>query len=182
MTCIVGLLDGSRVILGGDTCGSDGFMYESCDHSKVFKVDKFVLGGTTSFRMLDLLEHSLKIPYVKPEDESNMDKFMRTSFVTAVRSCLKDGGFAETKNGAEAGGTFLIGYKNKLWRMQDDFSIINRNVYDSVGSGMYTAIGSLYTTNGIKMKPEDRVVKALEAAASLIASVKGPYNLISTEE
>jgi len=180
MTCIVGLLDGSRVLLGGDTCGSNGYSYESCDHSKVFKVGDFLIGGTTSFRMLDLLEYSLSIPYVTPSDEENMDKFMRTSFVSAVRTCMKDGGFTTYKNSVEEIGTFLVAYKNKLWRMQDDLSIITRNVYDSVGCGMYAAVGSLHTTEGMEVSAEDRVTKALEAAASIMTGVKGPYNILST--
>lgn len=180
MTCIVGLLDKNKVYIGGDTCGSNGYSYESCYHSKVFKVVDFIIGGTTSFRMLDLLEYSLKIPFITPTDEANFDAFMRTSFVGAVRTCLKEGGYAKVSNSVESGGTFLIAYKDKLYRMQDDFSIINRKDYDAVGSGTYAAIGSLFTTKDLKMTPEARVTKALEAAESIMAGVKGPFNILST--
>lgn len=180
MTCIVGLLDKSKVYIGGDTCGSNGYHYSSCDHPKVFRVGDFIIGGTTSFRMLDLLEYSLDIPFVKPSDEENMDKFMRTTFVNSVRDCLKKGGFCKIDRSEESGGTFLIAYKDKMYRMQDNFSIINRLKYDSVGCGMYAAIGSLHTTEGMKMLPEGRITVALEAAASIMTGVKGPFNILST--
>lgn len=176
MTCIVGLLNGANVLIGGDTCGSNGYSYESCDHSKVFKVGDFLIGGTTSFRMLDLLEYSLVIPYVTPDDENNLDKYMRTTFVNAVKDCLKKGDFGKPSEG----GTFLIGYKDKLYRMQGDFSVINRAKYDSVGCGMYAAIGSLHTTEGTNYTAGERVTKALEAAASIMVGVNGPYNILST--
>ena len=91
MTCIIGLLDGGKVYLGGDSCGSNGFMYENCNRPKVFKVGEFIIGGTTSFRMLDLLEFSLVIPEGQPFANCNIDKFMRTVFVDTVRDCLKKG-------------------------------------------------------------------------------------------
>lgn len=180
MTCIVGILDNSACYIGGDTCGSNGYTYECCDHSKVFRNGDFIIGGTTSFRMLDLLEYSLTIPYIKPADAEDMEKYMRTAFVDAVRSCLKTGGFAKTNNSVESGGTFLIGYKNKLWRMQDDFSVITRTNYDSVGCGEVAAVGSLFTTKELGMKVEDRIETALKAAESYLVGVRGPFNILST--
>jgi len=180
MTCIIGLLNGSKVYLGGDSCGSNGYVYENCNHSKVFRVGEFVIGGTTSFRMLDLLEYSLALPEGQPVATVNMDKFMRTTFVETVRKCLKDGGFTKVNNGVEQGGTFLIGYKDKLYRMQDDFSIINCKDYDVVGCGDEAAKGSLFTTKAMKLKVEERITIALEAAESVLVGVKGPFTIIST--
>ena len=180
MTCIIGILDGSKVYLAGDSCGSNGYVYDNCNHSKVFKVGDFIIGGTTSFRMLDLLEFSLILPEGQPFADANIDKFMRTTFVNAVRQCLKDGGFANVSNNVEQGGTFLIGYKNKMWRMQDDFSVINRTDYDVVGCGSQAAMGSLYTTKEDLISIEDRINIAMGAAESIMVGVKAPFNIITT--
>lgn len=180
MTCIIGVLDGSKVYIGGDSCSSNGYEYEDCNHSKVFKVKDFVIGGTTSFRMLDLLEYSLTLPEGQPFADADMDKFMRTTFVNAVRECLKTGGFAKVNNGVEQGGTFLIGYKDKLWRMQDDFSVISRCDYDVVGCGTQAALGSLFTTKNENMTVTERITIAMEAAESVLVGVKGPFNILST--
>ena len=85
-------------------------------------------------------------------------------------------------NEVESGGNFLVGYKDKLWQVQGDYSVLSHGEYDSVGSGETVAIGSLFTTSGTKMKSEDRVTKALEAAAHYVCSVKGPFTLLNTKE
>jgi len=180
VTCIIGVLDGGKVYLGGDSCGSDGYTYEDCCHSKVFKVGDFVIGGTTSFRMLDLLEYSLTLPEGQPFAKADMDKFMRTTFVNAVRKCLKEGGFVRFKDSVEQGGTFLIGYKDKIWRMQDDFSVISRFDYDAVGCGAQAAMGSLFTTKNENMTTHERIEIAMKAAESVLVGVKGPFTIIST--
>jgi hypothetical protein len=180
MTCVVGLLSGGKVYLGGDSCGSDSYTYENCNHPKVFKVGEFIIGGTTSFRMLDLLEYSLVIPEGRPTKLENMDKFMRTTFVDLVRSCLKNGGFCKIDNSVDQGGTFLIGYKDQLFRMQNDFSIITQVDYDVVGCGDAAAKGSLFTTKDVKMSVENRITKALESAESVVIGVKAPFHIIST--
>lgn len=179
MTCIVGLLDGSKVYIGGDTLGSNGWTGQEVNHSKVFRVNSFVIGGTTSFRMLDLLEYSFSPP--EPYPDEDLDRYMRTTFVNKVRSTLKDGGFNQTKDTwRDSGGTFIVGFKDRLWVVQDDYSVLNYKPYCAVGSGYQVAMGSLFTTNGTEMKPEDRVRKALEAASKYVVSVNGPFNVLST--
>lgn len=180
MTCVIGLLSDGVCYIGADSCGSDGYTYENCNRSKVFKVEDFIIGGTTSFRMLDLLEFSLIIPAVKPSELENIDKFMRTTFVNAVRQCLKTGGFCKIDNSVDQGGEFLIGYKDKLFRMQSDFSIITQIEYDVVGCGHQAAIGSLFTTKECEFSPSERIRIALSAAESIMIGVKGPFNIIST--
>lgn len=185
MTCIIGLLEDGVCYIGSDTCGSNGYTYENCNHSKVFRNGEFIIGGTTSFRMLDLLEYTFEPPFIKPSDEKDMERYMRTSFVNAVRICLKTGGFSKVQDTCrESGGTFLIGYKDKMWRMQDDFSIITRTGYDSVGCGGEVAIGSLWTTRELhigKGDPTQRILLALKAAESYLVGVRGPFNILSTK-
>src|ERR1017187_8470987 len=141
MTCIIGLLDDNICYIGGDTFASNHHNGFNCNRSKVFKVDNFIIGGTTSFRLLDLLEFSFSPK--KPYDNEDMDKYIRTDFINEVRKCLTSGGLKKNNNGVESGGTFLVGYKNNLWKIQDDFSVINIFPYAVIGSGEYVAIGSL---------------------------------------
>jgi len=181
MTCIIGLLDKSSVYIGGDTFGSNGHYGHPTDHSKVFRVGKFVIGGTTSFRMLDILEFSFDPP--KPYYNDDMDRYMRTTFINKVRQALKDGGFNKTKDTwCEIGGNFLVGYGDRLWEVQSDYSVLNREPYAAVGSGYEVALGSLFTTQDIALSPEERIEKALDAASHFIVSVRGPYNILKTEQ
>ena len=51
MTCIVGLIDGRRVWMGGDSAGVSGLDITVRADAKVFRNGDFLIGFTSSFRM-----------------------------------------------------------------------------------------------------------------------------------
>ena len=176
MTCIVGVVSKGKIYMGGDSCGSSPYSWQTVGNPKVFKVQDFIIGCTTSFRMIDLLAYNLNIRRSHPDDSD--DKFMRTTFIEGVRDCLKHGGFAK-KDTPEKGGNFLVGYNGRLYEVQDDFSVLNSPEWGcSVGSGEDAARGSLYTTQNDK-DPKKRVLTALKAAEAVVPSVRGPMMVLS---
>ena len=180
MTCIVGYLDkkNKKVILGGDSAavGEDTTFVNN--DSKVFGVGDFIIGCTTSFRMIQLLKFSFKPPKVKKE----IFEYMCTDFVNAVRECFIEGGFMETfENGSDKGGCFLVGYKNRLFRIEEDFAVFeNANGIDAVGCGDEFALGALHTISDQQIKSDDKVIKALQTAAYYSNGVCEPFYIIST--
>src|SRR3546814_9779502 len=74
-----------------------------------------------SFRMGQLLAHSFQPP--KWHDDYDVYEYMVRDFVEAVRNCLKSGGFATREKEAEAGGTFLVGFKGRLFEIADDYQV-----------------------------------------------------------
>ena len=63
MTCIIGYLDKKNKVswIGGDSLGSNGYVQSTESPSKVFRNKTFknvLIGGTTTFRHLDLLKYS----------------------------------------------------------------------------------------------------------------------------
>jgi len=71
---------------------------------------------------------------------------------------------------------FLVGFKGKLYEILIDFQINEIPEYDAIGSGSSFAFGSLYNTiTRKKMKPEQRIKKALETAAFFDLSTAGPF-------
>jgi ATP-dependent protease HslVU (ClpYQ) peptidase subunit len=181
MTCIVGIVDKKtkKVLIGGDSSGISGWDLTIRKDPKVFTNGSFVIGGTTSFRMLQLLRFSLKPPEIKTDD---VYEYMCTDFINAVRNCFKDGGFLqkETK-GDELGGWFLVGYKNRLFKIASDFQVTeNLNGMDSVGCGNSYALGSLYTTQKSDMEIKDRVIKSLECASFFSCGVHKPFIVVTT--
>lgn len=176
MTCIVGVVDKGKIYMGGDSCGASSYSWQTVGNPKVFTVQKFLIGCTSSFRMIDLLAHRLNVKRSHPDDSD--DKFMRTTFIEGVRACLKDGGYAK-KEAPETGGNFLVGYNGMLYEVQNDFSILNCPDWGaSVGSGEDAARGSLWTTRKEK-DPKKRVLTALEAAEAVVPSVRGPMIVLS---
>lgn len=170
MTCIVSLVDKGTIYMGGDSAGVNRTSLNITVRldEKVFKNGPFLMGGTTSFRMLQLLRYK----FAPPKQTTNQDdmQYMVTDFVDAAQKCLVDGGFGSKSSG----GQFLVGYKGVLYTIDSDFQVgISKDQFDTVGCGADLSLGSLFSTKG--KKPEDRIIKALEAAAAFSAGVCAPF-------
>ena len=177
MTCIVGLLDKGDVWMGADSAGSSA--YTICDRrdTKLFRNGPFLMGFTTSFRMGQLLHYSFKTPD-HPARMSD-EKYMCTKFIDAARKCFKRGGYAKKKDEHESGGTFLVGYKGRIFQVESDYQVgIARGGFDAVGCGGELALGSLFTTRNAKMRPAARLRLALQAAAKFSKRVRGPFRIM----
>lgn len=173
MTCIVGLLDKGKVYIGGDSAGVGNSEIRVRSDEKVFKVGDMIFGFTSSFRMGQLIRYTLKIP----RQPKNMDdfKYMVTLFINSLKTCFRLGGFGSMTEG----GKFLVGYKNALYMVDNDYQIGKESDgYSSVGCGEAYALGSLYSTkhNGDPIK---RVNTALESAAKFSTGVRAPFNIVS---
>lgn len=176
MTAIVGVAHGGKVYIGGDSSGMAGWETHVRADAKVFTNGPYVMGFTTSFRMGQLLRYKLAPP-PHPEGEST-DRFMVTTFVDAVRACLKDGGFAKADNGREEGGDFLVGYQGRLFEIDSDYQVGEFvNGYGAIGAGSQTALGALYATKDLA--PRKRVLVALKAANRHNGAVCGPFNVVT---
>lgn len=172
MTCIVGLVDSGKVFIGGDSAGVAGLNLTVRSDAKVFRNGDFLFGFTSSFRMGQLLRYALIHPKRFPD--KSVDSFMVTDFVDAVRNCLKSGGYARRDRETESGGTFLVGYEGRLFRIEDDYQVgESASPYDAVGCGADFALGAMFASNGAA--PEIRVAQALSAAEANSAGVRAPF-------
>lgn len=172
MTCIVGLVEGKKVYIGGDSAGVGGYDLTVRADAKVFRNGPFLFGFTSSFRMGQLLRYA----FTPPKHDSDVGDFqyLVTTFVNAVRDCLKAGGFASKSNETEAGGTFLLGYRGHLYKIESDYQVgESADGYDACGCGWDVARGAMFATEG--GEPEKRVKTALRAAERFSAGVRGPF-------
>lgn len=176
MTCIVGLEAGGRVWIGGDSAGSDYASIAVRADTKVFTVGPYALGFTSSFRMGQLLRYQLQ---VGAPDGWDVDRFMATTFIDAVRACLADGGWIKKQESREAGGTFLVGVQGRLYEVYDDFQVArSARGYAAVGSGSLAGLGSLHTTGQSEAEPSARLLLALQAAGDLTCYVRPPFTIV----
>lgn len=173
MTCIAALVDNGRIYMGGDSAGVGGhYVLEIRADVKVFQNGPCLMGFTTSFRMGQLLQHSFRVP--ERMSRQPAEHYMVTTFVDAVRRCLKKGGYQTTSDEVQTGGIFLVGYAGTLYRIEDDYQVARQRAgYDAVGCGGAVALGSLYSTP--RIKPRRRIVLALEAAEQFSAGVRRPF-------
>ena len=178
MTCIVGLAENGVVYMGGDSCAGNDWMVDSVKNRKVFKTGEFLIGLATSWRMGQLLEHNLN---VRPQGAGTDLAYLVKVFVEAVRTCLKDGGFAEIENGKESGGTFLVGYKDKVYEFQADFSILEPS--SGIAACGHGHLQALAVMQALEDKPpEERIMKALDIAACTSQYVKPPFHILKMGE
>jgi ATP-dependent protease HslVU (ClpYQ) peptidase subunit len=144
--------------------------------TKVFRKGRYLFGFTTSFRMGQLIRYSLALPAPK----GDLDRFMTTRFVDALRDCLKTGGWARKEDEREVGGTFLVGVRGRLFAVYDDYQVGKAaDGFAAVGCGDQIALGALYATKGTGMKPRARIKVALGAAERFSAGVRGPFVCMS---
>jgi ATP-dependent protease HslVU (ClpYQ) peptidase subunit len=186
MTCIVAIVDGNKVFMGGDAAASDdksGLIFQRID-PKVFKIGQFGIGFVDSFRMGQILQYNWTPPkYAPTKGNKNLDKFMRTKFVDSIKECFREhgyGNFGSSTEEGDQGGVFLISVQGtgRIFTMDSDFHIGEVDVpYMAEGSGQDLALGSLFSTGTVKT-PRKRVRMALEAAAKFNMSVRGPFTII----
>lgn len=146
MTCVVGIAHSGQVWIGADSLAGDSQRYaiEYRVAPKVFKLkDRMLIGYTTSFRMGQLLQYRLTLP--DHPDSMSDEEYLHCDFIDAIRNLFKSHGFASVKENKEEGGQFLVGYRQKLYRVDSEFTIAQLSrCFDAVGSGEHYALGALY--------------------------------------
>lgn len=172
MTCIAAVTHNGTVWMGADSAGVAGLSLSVRRDPKIYRVGEFLFGFTSSFRMGQLLGYK----FTPPQHHSEWDagRYMATVFIDALRETLKAGGYARTDNGEEHGGTFLAGYRGRIFRVDSDFQVgENLHPFDAVGCGADLALGALHATSSVA--PKERILLALEAAEAFSAGVRRPF-------
>ena len=180
MTCIVGMEEGGKVYMGGDSAAVN---QETLDEfiitePKIFKVGSLLFGCTTSFRMIQLLKYELVLAE-HPEGMDDMEYLVR-AVGKEIRLLFQDEGFSTIKDNEERGGEFLIGYRGKLYTMNYDFSIQHyAHGFHAVGCGAPFALGALDSLqNWVDETPMQKLYSALVTAETFSAGVKQPFHFL----
>ena len=193
----MGLVDQEtkKVFIGGDSAGVCGDFLILVERPKIFARGAFIFGCTTSFRMMQLVEFSFEPPHPEKRigfshhedliiDDDILLRYMSTIFVDKLRESMKSGGFLVNRGGQESGGEFLVGYKSRLFKISDDFSVLEyKEGFCAAGSGETYAVSALHVLNkvGKAIKPEKKISLALETAAMYSTGVRPPFHILDTE-
>lgn len=177
MTCIAALVDEKGVgHIACDSFSSYGHLYKN---SKIFKKGNMLIGYTSSYRMGQLLEHSLNIPERK--DDQSIENYMYVDFVNAVRELLKNNGQMLVDRNIETIGFFLIVTEGLIFKMQDDLALLEAaDGFDACGSGEAYARAALHLLKKQgKLGPKEMLTEAIDTAAQYVASVGGEVKYLS---
>lgn len=172
MTVITAIAQDGIVYMAADSAGVSGYSLIVRRDPKIYSVGSFLFGFTSSFRMGQLLGYKFDPPQ-HPADVS-IERYMNTVFIDALRETLKAGGYARANNGEETAGTFIVGYRGRIFRVESDYQV-GENVapFDAVGCGAEIALGALHAT--ADLRPEDRLKRAMQAAEMFSAGVRSPF-------
>lgn len=180
MTCIVGIETKDGVWMGGDSAAVGNLDMYRTKLRKVFQNGPFLIGYTSSFRMGQLLQYHLQIG-LQQDDQKNI-AYLITKFIPAVRECLREGGYMWLENNRETGGSFLVGYRGKIYEVASDFQVnSSQDGFMAIGCGDDYALGSLRTSKYIPTSAEWRLQKALEVAAHFSGGVCAPFYVLGME-
>ncbi|MFW9871522.1 MAG: hypothetical protein ACFFG0_00260 [Candidatus Thorarchaeota archaeon] len=168
MSTIVGYVNKNGVWIGSDSMAStDSGDIRLIVTNKLFRNEKYLIGGTGSVRGCQLLQEE----YFEPPEEVFL-------FGEAIRLHFKELGCLtlspDDKTEAQP-NNFLIGCEGKLYEILIDFQINEIVEYTSIGAGSQYALGSLYTTRKTNLTPEQKIKLALQSAAFFDTSTGPPF-------
>ena len=192
MTCIIGYVDKASssssnkpvVWLGGDSCGSGNGSDHIYKNNKVFHYmnnPNIIMGGTTSFRHLDLLETTEGL-FDDFEDLENITRLdIVKYFIPRVQKAFQ-GNYLRGDD-TDRGGNFLLGINDKLFEIQNDYSVLEPDSgIIAVGCGEDTAIVMLDAYNTLtKETPQTKLFRTLEYVSNYNQGVKPPFTVINTQ-
>ncbi|ELL7856523.1 hypothetical protein AAGG91_002900 [Salmonella enterica] len=194
MTCIIAYSNGESSFIAGDKLGSNGFTKSVMVEPKIFE-KKFIkvlsdgvqreeqtiaMGGTTSFRMLQLLDHKLVLP-VQEKDTTTI-QYLVHQVIPEIRLLFKEEWGSRDNTQEVGGGQFIILHNHVIYEVQEDFSVLQpKTNITSVGSGTYHAIASmqafLIAEKDSKVKLIDRVTDVFEIVSANVTSVSAEYDI-----
>lgn len=167
MSCIIGLKNGKNIFIGADGFATDGDDRRPIIANKIFRNGDFLIGFAGSVRGGRLLDkHLFKPPKeIWKLPDSIQKVFERKGCITQNDSC----GLLHPCN-------FLIAHKGKLYEILSDFQLneVDGN-FTAIGAGSSYAMGALLILEKLELKPEEKIMKALEASAFFSTSVGPPF-------
>lgn len=172
MTILVGVTDGTTVVLGADRGTSDGNFLGSTLSKKVKKVGhRFAIAYSGSGGTGQLI-HSLDYP---TPDENNLDMWIQRDLIPAIREATYTARI-DTSNTDKSSSDLLLAVSGHLYELStDDWSIFEYREI-ATGSGYQYALGSLHTSRGTPIK--ERVRLAAQAAIAYSPQCAKPVDIV----
>jgi len=189
MTCAIGLITEHGVVMGTDSCSSDGFYRNIATQPKYAVRGDYCIMGCGSWRIVQLLQ-AWQPPEYKPVPSAY--QHLIETFIPALRAMIIEAGAIKVTDQRylmENDTSLLLSVDGQLCVVHSDFQINMRaGPYDAIGSGMYHALGCLRTlcthyTREVSptdyMTPERIVFEALECAEHFAAGVMKPFTIMT---
>lgn len=187
MTCVLALkyidVDTNKpvIVLAADKMVSNGSVKRVYTKPKIFKNGDFYIGYTTSFYMGQLLQHT----WIPPEKEPNQsdDEYLFRDVIKSLHRMFEDNDFGFKKPDAKGEpdrGTFILVYKDRIFEVFSNMSLLEVDTFASVGCGSEIMQGaiSMYLYDGSTMVLDDMLALAFEIVAERSCGVSKEYDML----
>jgi ATP-dependent protease HslVU (ClpYQ) peptidase subunit len=181
MTCIAGLTDNGSVYIAGDSAVNSGESHVWKDAgAKVFSNGRFLIGHCGLVRMGQIVRFQFAAPEepnLDDNDERQLQAYLIKTFVPRLRDCVKEHGVLLADKGEEQiNGALLIGCRGRLFEIDSAFTVTQTDdTVLAIGSGARLALGALHALSDSAIPPEQRLHRALLAAAHYDNYVRPPF-------
>ena len=188
MSVVVAIKENGKIYLGADSQVTKGGTRTTLKNENNYKIWRVIgaphcmMAQVGSFRDANVIRlmRDLVTDYNIFREHISFDFVVKKVVPDIVSELahynfLKDGEKTEILD-----SSFLFAYKDQLWFINQDKSVIEVEDYVAMGSGVDQAIGSLLSTEG--QGPKERIVKAIKSSATADIYVDYPIILTDTEE
>lgn len=179
MTCIIGLIEGNTMYMGGDSAYVSGWHIRA-GAPKVIRLGEMLIGVSGYPRAMQIVRYHLTVP--AHPDDLDTESYMVTCFVPALREAFKEHGFAEVQyNQENYDSTLMVAYRGRLFEIESNFQLsYYREPYAAIGSGQSYALAAMSLLYE-KHPPPDAIYISLETAAHFCTGVIPPFYIESLE-
>ena len=152
-------------------------------NGKIVRNGEYLIGAAGDLRILNIIGYAFKPP-TPPRGNTNLDKFIITTFIPALRLCFEEHGVSLKENGT--GADLIVALRGRIYEIGEGFEWCadSKGIY-AVGSGSTFALGSLYTTLGGKKYGIETAKKAVKLSLEIASSLDSGTGLpivITTQE
>lgn len=180
MTCVIAAVEDGKVWMGADSCAIDNYHnYTPRRDPKIIKKHGYLIGYSYSFRMGQIIFHSMDMPEIGNHDPYEL---MVYDWVTCLREAFEQHGWKGTdKEGRDLGGQVLVGFNGRLFEIESDLQVGEslRN-FAAIGCGSDYALGAFSVLrDSTKWKIDQKIEMSLDVSAEFNRAVTRPFTIIS---
>ena len=187
MSVVVAIKENGKVFIGADsqvTKGGTRTTLKNENNYKVWRVPNAPhclmaqVGNLRDANVVRLMQ-DLVTDYNIYRGHISFDFVVKKVVPDIVEELTRFGYLKDGKNSEYLDSSFLFAYKDQLWMIGQDRSVIEIEDYIAIGSGADQAIGSLLSTENENAR--DRIIKAIKASAAADIYVDYPIILTDTK-
>lgn len=171
MTTLAAVQGDGWVVVGYDSyVGAEGGRRYTLPNTsgKVVENAGYILGVAGDFRAINILAHSFNPPDAGKKQDVELDRFMISRFVPALRKCFIAN---EYGSGTEFGATILVAVNGVAYEVGGNYDCLRdqRGLY-ALGSGSEFALGALSALIGSKDRTVSSAKRHINTAVGIAIS------------